>query len=131
MVLRKTIYLADDDADDRLLLVEAIMSIDPNIEIVEAESGQQLLAVLQSQTLPERSLIILDMNMPLMNGLETLANLHTFPGLALLPTVILSTSGNAEMIKRAKQLGAMNYYIKPFNIEGLMRLSQQLISENL
>jgi CheY-like chemotaxis protein len=51
MVEGKTIYLADDDADDRLLFTEAIRTIDPNIEIVETENGQELLAILQSQTL--------------------------------------------------------------------------------
>lgn len=79
MVKRLTFYLADDDPYDRLLLTEAIKSIDSSIEIVEAENGQELLAILQSQMLPVNSLIILDMNMPKMNGLEPWQISVTFP----------------------------------------------------
>lgn len=91
-------------------MIEAIKAIDPSIEIVESENGQELLTVLQSQTVLERCLIILDMNMPKMNGLETLSNLRIIPRLASLPTVILSTSGNPDMIDFAKKLGALGYY---------------------
>lgn len=127
MINWTTIYLADDDADDRLLLTEAIKTVDPDINIVETENGQELLTVLQSENLPVKSLIILDMNMPKMNGLETLANLRSVPFLASLPAVMLSTSGNAEMIEFAKQLGAIHYFIKPSTMDGLLDLSRKLI----
>ena len=84
-----TFFLADDDADDRLLIIEAIKAIDPTIQIVESENGEELLTVLQSQKMLDRCLIILDMNMPKMNGLETLSNLKIIPRLASLPTVML------------------------------------------
>ena len=122
-------FLADDDADDRLLMKEAIKAIDPSIEIVESENGQELLTVLQSQTVLDRCLIILDMNMPKMNGLETLSNLRIIPHLASLPTVMLSTSGNPDMIDFAKKLGALDYYIKPSNMDSLLNLCRHLISE--
>lgn len=124
-----TIFLADDDADDRFLLTEAIRSIDPTIEVVERENGQELLAVLQSQILPEKSLIILDMNMPKMNGLETLANLRGIPALASVPAIMLSTSGNNQTIEIAKQLGALNYFVKPSTMDGLLDLSRRLIGD--
>ncbi|TLU97321.1 response regulator [Dyadobacter luticola] len=124
-----TLFLADDDADDRLLMKEAIKAIDPSIEIVESENGQELLTVLQSQTVLDRCLIILDMNMPKMNGLETLSNLRIIPRLASLPTVMLSTSGNPDMIDFAKKLGALDYYIKPSNMDSLLNLCRHLISE--
>jgi CheY-like chemotaxis protein len=123
------LFLADDDADDRLLMKEAIKAIDPSIEIVESENGQELLTVLQSQTVLDRCLIILDMNMPKMNGLETLSNLRIIPRLASLPTVMLSTSGNPDMIDFAKKLGALDYYIKPSNMDSLLNLCRHLISE--
>ena len=123
-----TFFLADDDVDDRLLMIEAIKTIDPSIEIVESENGHELLTVLQSQTVLDRCLIILDMNMPKMNGLETLSNLQIIPRLASLPTVILSTSGNPEMIDFAKKLGALDYYIKPSTMDDLLNLCRQLIS---
>ena len=122
-----TFFLADDDADDRLLMIEAVKAIDPSIEIVESENGQELLTVLESQTVFDRCLIILDMNMPKMNGLETLSNLRIIPRLASLPTVMLSTSGNPNMIDFAKKLGALDYYIKPSTMDGLVNLCRQLV----
>ncbi|WP_409013236.1 PleD family two-component system response regulator [Dyadobacter sp. CY343] len=94
-------------------MIEAIKAIDPSIEIMESENGQELLTVLQSQTVLDRCLIILDMNMPKMNGLETLSNLRIIPRLASLPIVMLSTSGNPDVIDFARKLGALDYYIKP------------------
>ena len=124
-----TIFLADDDADDRFLLTEALKSIDPTIKVVERENGQELLAALLSQILPKKSLIILDMNMPKMNGLETLANLRGIPALASVPAVMLSTSGNSQMIEIAKQLGAIDYFVKPSTMDGLLDLSRKLIGD--
>lgn len=131
MAKSNTIYLADDDADDRYLLIEALTSIDPGIKIVETENGQELLAILQSNAVTDGSLIILDMNMPKMNGLETLAILLTLPSLASLRAIMLSTSSNPEMIQFAKQLGAEEYLIKPSTMDGLLDLSRKLILKNL
>lgn len=131
MAKSNTIYLADDDADDRYLLIEALTSIDPDIKVVETDNGQELLAILQSRAIPDRSLLILDINMPKMNGLETLANLLTIPGLSSLRAIMLSTSSNPEMIQFAKQLGAEDYLIKPSTMDGLLDLSRKLILKNL
>lgn len=127
MTRSTTFFLTDDDADDRLLMIEAIKTIDPSIKIVESENGQELLRILQSQEILDRCLIILDMNMPKMNGLETLSNFRNIPRLASLPTIMLSTSGNPDMIDFAKRLGAVDYLIKPSTMDGLLKLSHQLI----
>ncbi|WP_162242770.1 response regulator [Dyadobacter sp. Leaf189] len=65
---------------------------------MESKNGQELLTFLQSQTISDNCLIILDMNMPKMNGLETLSNLRIIPHLTSLPTVMLSISRNPDMI---------------------------------
>ncbi|MCF2502054.1 response regulator [Dyadobacter sp. CY107] len=127
MTRSTTFFLADDDADDRQLMIEAIKTIDPSIKIVESENGQELLNVLQSQAIFDRCLIILDMNMPKMNGLETLSKLRDIPHLASLPTIIVSTVGNPELIDFAKKLGAIDYLIKPSTMDGLINLSRQLV----
>ncbi|MEO6685923.1 MAG: response regulator, partial [Dyadobacter sp.] len=68
----KTIYLADDDPDDRYLICDAIKQLDPEIKIIEAENGSDLLLSIHEKQLISPVLIVLDMNMPRMNGLETL-----------------------------------------------------------
>ena len=128
MVKSKTIYLTDDDSDDRMLLIDAIKSIDPGIVIIEAEGGKELLDILQSEVPDQQSLVILDVNMPKMNGLETLARLRCIPHLAWLPTVMLSTSSNSELKETAKRLGALNYFQKPTQLTDLLNLAHQLIS---
>ncbi|GGB96345.1 response regulator [Dyadobacter sediminis] len=127
MVKSKTLYLADDDYDDRMLLIDAIKSIDPSIEIIEAEDGKELLEILQSEVPTEESLIILDVNMPKMNGLETLARLRDIPDLAAIPAVMVSTSSKSELMESAKKLGAANYFLKPTKINELLQLAKQLI----
>ncbi|KAA6438325.1 response regulator [Dyadobacter flavalbus] len=127
MVKSKTLYLADDDYDDRMLLIDAIKSIDPSIEIIEAEDGKELLDILQSDAPTQQSLIILDVNMPKMNGLETLARLRGIPDLAAIPAVMVSTSSKSELMESAKKLGAANYFLKPTKINELLQLAKQLI----
>lgn len=68
-----------------------------------------------------------DMNMPKINGLETLTDLRRIARLAFLPVVIRSTSGSADIIQFAKQLGAIQYFIKPSAQDGWIDLSRQII----
>jgi CheY-like chemotaxis protein len=67
-----TLCIADDDFEDRMLLIDAVKSLEADIEIIEAGDGFELLEILQSKKPSKQSLIILDMNMPKLNGLETL-----------------------------------------------------------
>jgi CheY-like chemotaxis protein len=73
----KTIYLVDDDQDDRFFIKEAIQGADTNLQIVEVENGLDLLDLIQKQEAPAASLILLDMNMPKMNGLETVSAIRS------------------------------------------------------
>lgn len=127
MGIKRTIYFADDDFEDRMFLADAIHRVDPEIEIIEANNGADLLELIKAPLAENQCLIILDMNMPKMNGLETLANLRTIPALALIPAVLVSTSGNAEMMRFAKQLGAADYFTKPLTTDALHQLANQLI----
>jgi len=127
MVENKTLYIAEDDPDDRMLLVDAIRSIDPGIEIIEAEDGKELLNILQTTAPTHPSLVVLDVNMPRLNGLETLARLRSIPQLAWLPAVMVSTSNNSELMETAKSLGALNYFIKPTKVHDLLNLANRLV----
>jgi len=127
MAKNKTLYLADDDPDDRMMLIDAIRSIDSDIVIIEAENGNELLEILQSEKHADPGLIILDVNMPKMNGLETLAKLRCLPQIMRVPTVMLSTSNNPQTRQEAKNLGALHYFFKPARIQDLMNLARQLV----
>lgn len=106
--------MVDDDEDDRFLLKDAFESVDKNIVIVEICDGMELIELLNSQNLElEPALILMDMNMPRMSGLEALSTIKTDPGLSHIPVIMVSTSSNEDMIKLAYQHGVDSYHTKP------------------
>lgn len=121
-----TLCIADDDFEDRMLLIDAVKSLEADIEIIEAGDGFELLEILQSKKPSKQSLIILDMNMPKLNGLETLEKIRSFTKLAFIPAVMLSTSNNRELIESAKKLGAKRYFTKPNTFDDLKKIARQL-----
>lgn len=70
--------------------------------------------------------IVCDMNMPTMNGVEFAEALHKDPKLCKLPIVMLTTEGNLELVKRAKQAGVKAWMIKPFKPDLLISAMRQL-----
>ena len=102
----RKIYLVDDDEDDRMLIRQALESVSEEIEIVEFTNGKELLAVLEDNLSVEPSLILIDMNMPIMNGAEALSALKNRSDLRHIPVVLLSTSESSNFIEQAYQFGA-------------------------
>ncbi len=131
MSLVKTVFLVDDDQDDRFFLRQAIEETGASIEIVEAENGLELLALIQSNKQTSITLILLDMNMPKMNGLETIAAIRSDPKISSVPVVMISTSSNPTLIESAYRAGADNFITKPSSFEGFTDLSYQLINRFL
>ncbi|MCY7355983.1 MAG: response regulator [Rudanella sp.] len=114
---KSVVYVADDDADDRYFIREAIQGVDPSVTIVEAKDGADLLALLHSRTkepTPQSvNLILLDMNMPKMNGLEALVAIKADPALRHIPTVMISTCIHPGQVAAAYQYGINSYIQKP------------------
>ena len=123
----KTIYLADDDADDRFLIKEATKEIDPNVNFVEAENGSELIEKIESNETPDPSLIVLDMNMPVMNGLEAVEAIRSNPALDAVPTVMLSTSNDPELANKAIKSGVNEVLVKPNTFKGLLEVVKRII----
>lgn len=132
----KTVFLVDDDQDDRYFLRQAIEEAGALVDIVEVENGLELLTLIRkddqipgSQTLT--ALVLLDMNMPKMNGLETIVAIRSDPSTATVPVVMISTSSNPNLIESAYRAGVNNFITKPSSFEGFTDLSQQLITRFL
>ncbi|QRR00245.1 response regulator [Dyadobacter sandarakinus] len=121
----KAIFIADDDSDDRFFIKNAITSSDIKAEVIEAEDGLALIALLKS-TAQEASLIIVDMNMPKMNGMETISHVRQIPGIQEVPVVIISTSPGEHLADKASRAGVAAVYKKPNSLEEFDRLVQQL-----
>lgn len=127
--------MADDDrnggpTDGRYFIRQAIHATDPSVTIVEAEDGDHLLTLLNnwSQELTPQPvhLILLDMNMPKSNGLETLLALKANPVLQYIPTVLFSTSAHPTQIAIAYQRGINSYIQKPSSYADLKPIAQAL-----
>lgn len=88
---------------------------DMNLEITTAENGEQALEILSM--LEEVNLIVLDLNMPRMNGLEFLTELRKNEKWKYVPVIILTTSSHKEDIQRSYRLGISGYLVKPLRYE--------------
>jgi len=123
------VLLADDDEDDQLLFQEALRELPSLVHLSMARDGEETLALLNSMTiLPD--LLFLDLNMPILNGLECLHKIKSDPKLRALPVVIFSTSSFPGNINRVYELGAHLYIRKPNDFTTFKRVIQHVFSIN-
>lgn len=121
---QKTIFLVDDDEDDLFLMGQAIADLKLEVNICYAFNGKQLLGMLEKHV--EQALILIDMNMPMMNGIETLRAIYADPDLKHLPSVLISTSDDPELKRIALEAGATQFICKPHHYEGYIKLVKQI-----
>lgn len=94
--------------------------------VVYALDGQQGLERLRQEREPAVDLVLLDINMPNMNGLEFLAEARRDPAIAAVPVVIVSTEGREEDTARGLEAGASAYITKPFRSEEIRKVIERL-----
>ena len=121
-----TILVAEDDPDDQLLTREALEENRLSNELFFVNDGVELLDYLYRRNRyadPASSypdLILLDLNMPRMDGREALAHIKADPALRRIPVVVLTTSKAEEDVFRSYDLGANSFVIKPVTFERLV-----------
>lgn len=123
-----TILICDDDEDDRMLTRQALddSHISNNVRFVE--DGEQLLDYLFQRgayagevgLAPRPGLILLDLNMPKLDGREALKVIKEDPALRDIPVVVLTTSRLDEDIARSYKLGVNSFITKPVTFSGLV-----------
>jgi CheY-like chemotaxis protein len=110
------ILLIEDDQIEVMKLQRTVSKLGLKHNIVEAKNGEDALEILKSgQKLPD--IILLDLNMPRMNGIEFLAILKNDEQLKYLPTIILTTSENRADLLKCYEAGIAGYVIKPLKYE--------------
>ena len=105
------IFIADDDEDDLSFFQDAVKETCPAVELTTAEDGQVLLKKLENAPLPD--VILLDLNMPYVDGKECLKVLRGNPLYNKVPILIYSTSNAKSDIEYCMQNGANYYIVKP------------------
>jgi two-component system response regulator len=106
------ILLVDDDAEDRLIIKDTFEELGYGTAIQFAVNGEDAISYLETCS-TQPSLVILDLNMPKMNGTQTLRYLKDQPVLSTIPVIIFSTSLNPIEHDECLSLGAHSYVIKP------------------
>jgi len=126
---KKRILVAEDNANDVFLLRNAFQETAPNIELTIFEDGTALVNHLQStiQETPAPELLLLDLNIPGMDGFQVLEWIRGQPGLRKMPVVIFSSSGAAADIDQAYELGANSYLVKPFDFRRLTEIVERMV----
>ena len=124
-----TILLADDDEDDRRLTKDAFAESRLANDLRCVEDGQQLLDYLRREgayreaaDAPRPGLILLDLNMPKLDGREALQAIKADPTLRSIPVVVLTTSKSEEDVFRSYDLGVNSFITKPVSFEGLVEV---------
>lgn len=127
-----TILLADDDPDDRLMAREALEEAKVSNPLCLVEDGEQLLDYLFGRGAyeaepPERpGLILLDLNMPKVDGREALAVIKADESLRRIPIIVLTTSQAEEDIFRTYDLGVNSFITKPVSFDRLVDVMASL-----
>lgn len=123
------ILLVDDDPDDRLIIKDAMELLDSEKLMKFAESGDQAIRILETHAsaghLP--CLIVLDLNMPKMNGTETLRVIKNKKEFKGIPVIIYSTSINSLEKEKCMQLGADDYITKPISFKECKQTAEKLL----
>ncbi len=121
-----TILLVDDDIDDQEMFMSALEFIDESIICYTAPNGYEAIMQLNSaEFLPD--LIFLDLNMPVMNGVQFLREIKATHKAKDVPVVIYSTASDMQTIQEAKQLGAFEFITKPEKFSELVGLLHGLL----
>ncbi|HEY0039729.1 MAG TPA: response regulator [Flavisolibacter sp.] len=126
---QKVILYVDDDPDDREFLIEAIKKENPDVKLLLAGNGLEaidcLLEMKETNTsLP--SLIILDINMPFLDGRETFERIQKDPDLKKIPVLVLSSSEKPNDKAMFRNLG-IEYITKPADINHLYLIANRMV----
>jgi CheY-like chemotaxis protein len=128
-----TILIADDDADDRQMAKEALEECRLANHLDFVEDGVELLNYLRRKgpyatngAAQRPGLIILDLNMPKMDGREALREIKADPSLRRIPVVVMTTSKAEEDIYRTYDLGVNSFITKPVTFDGLVSVMRTM-----
>ena len=123
---KKQILIVEDSPTMRQLLVFAVRRL-KNVNIVEATDGMDGLRKVSSDHF---DLALIDINMPVMDGLKLISMIRADQALNRLPVVVITTEGASEDRERAMELGANEYLTKPIQANRVLAVARELLDKN-
>lgn len=120
------ILFVDDDPDDFEMFCEALRSLDNHAKCLHAWDGQEAIDLLRNEMIMPHY-IVLDVNMPRMDGKECLIKIKKDPQLKDIPVIFYSTTSDPLEIEKCKNLGAKHFVVKPEKFKELVRVLNQVL----
>ena len=121
------VLLIEDDTIEVMKLNRATSSLNLNHQIIEANNGEVALELLKDHSaLPD--IILLDLNMPKVNGIEFLRILKSDDRLKYIPTIILTTSNNQKDLLECYKIGIAGYVLKPLKYDDYVSKIEKLLA---
>lgn len=124
------ILLVEDNPDDRDLTLRAFKKAEIDVEITCAEDGAEALDLLlpeaEGAAALQPDLVLLDLNLPIVDGLEVLRRIRADKLTHSLPVVLLTSSKEQEDISKGYDLGCNSYVRKPVNFDDFLKAARQL-----
>lgn len=121
--VKKTVLIVDDARVMRQAGTMALTS--EGFRVIEAENGRDALNKIQGERI---DLVITDVNMPEMDGIELIRNLRQLPDFRFVPIIVLSTVSQQEKVAEGKAAGATGWLYKPYNHSELIRTVRKIMS---
>ncbi|MBN1647299.1 MAG: response regulator [Spirochaetales bacterium] len=126
------IIMADDDEDDRYMIREAFVKAGVNIPLFCVENGEELISLLESHQQQHGQMhpafILLDLNMPRMDGRKSLEIIRKNENLKKIPVIVFTTSDSEEDVALAYEYGANSFILKPSSFTSMVDIMKTLKS---
>ena len=128
----RRIALIEDNPADTKMIRFALHEVDPAIDVMAFEGGADALQYFAAASMNDAfmpcDLLLVDLNLPALSGLQVLERIRANDHLRMLPVIMLSGSSNARDVERCYLAGANSYVTKPTNLEDLLAIMARLVS---
>jgi CheY-like chemotaxis protein len=124
-----SLLIIDDDSDDVELFKEAFSEVAPFGKCISKKDGKDGLEFLMAEKNELPDLIFLDLNMPRINGMQCLREIHRNQNLSSIPVIIYTTSRQHEDEEETKKLGAVDFITKPSNYDEIKKVIKSCIKK--
>lgn len=124
---QKSIWIADDDDDDRLMIKDAFEELDYKEDLYFFENGEKIIEIINNSKFTKPNLIILDLNMPKIDGYEVLSFIKNNKAINDINVIILTTSKSEEDRSKALSMGAKDFITKPYRFTEMLKIAEDLI----
>ncbi len=119
---KRPILLVEDDQIDIMTVKRALKKINVTNQVTSVVNGEEALRILQNSELAKPAIILLDLNMPRMNGIELLKIIKDDKNLCRIPVVVLTTSQEEQDKRWCFNLGVAGYMLKPVDYEEFIEI---------